>query len=193
VDSIKNEYLKQLMDDIFDHEFFSRFSNAPAAKTWHHNYLGGLLEHSVCVAKICDFAASMYHVDRDLVVVGGLLHDVGKVFEYTSHGAIDFTPEGRLLGHIGIGDQLICKYAAKIDNFPQNLLMKLRHLILSHHGEYEKASARLPQTIEAIVLHFADNLDAQTIGVKQLIDPVKNSTSVWSEFDKLNNRFYYVR
>lgn len=192
IDSIEDEYLSTLMHNIFDDkEFFTKFTKAPAAKGWHHNYMGGLLEHSVCVAMVCNFSATIYPVNRDLLLCGALLHDIGKVEEYSSTGIIDFTTEGRLIGHICLGDSFVVERAKKIDNFPAKTLMKLRHLILSHHGEYEKASARLPQMIEAIVLHFADNIDAQTVGVKQLIE-AQHVDSDWSEFDNLNHRYYFT-
>lgn len=194
IDSIKNEFLKELLNNIFeDKEFYTIFAQAPAAKTWHHNYVGGLLEHTISVATICDFASHHYPVDRDLLLTGALLHDIGKTQEYSLKSAIDFTTEGRLIGHISLGDQLVCKKVENINNFPKKLTMKLRHLILSHHGEYEFASARLPQTIEAVLLHQADNLDAQTVGVKQLVEAQKNEEAEWSDFDRLNNRFYYVK
>jgi len=122
-----------------------------------------------------------------------MLHDAGKVYEYSIRSAIDFTPIGRLVGHIPLGDEIVCKHASQIDNFPANLLMKLRHLILAHHGEYEKASARLPQTLEAVVLHHADNMDAQTIGVKQVMQGSVSADAEWSEFDRLNQRYYYIK
>ena len=194
VEGIGNNYLKQLLSKIFDDkEFFARFAQAPAAKTWHHNYIGGLLEHSVAVASICEFSTHLYKVDKDLLITGALLHDIGKVLEYNIKPTIEFTAEGRLVGHIPLGDHIVCAKAAEIDNFPPDLLFKLRHLILSHHGEYEKASARLPQTLEAIVLHHADNFDAQTVGVAQLVESVQNDDAKWTEYDKLNNRYYYIK
>jgi len=194
VDGIGNSYLKQLLSKIFDDkEFFTKFCQAPAAKTWHHNYIGGLLEHSVAVASICEFSTHLYKVDKDLLLTGALLHDIGKVLEYNIKPTIEFTAEGRLVGHIPLGDHIICAKVAEIDNFPPDLLFKLRHLILSHHGEYEKASARLPQTLEAIVLHHADNFDAQTVGVAQLVESVQNDDAKWTEYDKLNNRYYYIK
>ncbi len=193
IDEMKNENLKMLMKNIFeDKEFFAKFAKSPAAKTWHHNYVGGLLEHSVSVAKICNFVSDMYPVDKDLLIAGALLHDVGKVYEYNFKTMIEFTTMGRLVGHICIGDQMINDAAHKMNNFPENTLIKLRHLILSHHGEYEKAAARLPQTLEAIVLHMADNLDAQSVGVTQLIEGVQGSNAEWTEYDRLNNRYFYI-
>jgi 3'-5' exoribonuclease len=191
LESIQNIFLKQLLKSIFeDKEFFTKFSFAPAAKTWHHNYIHGLLEHTVSVARLCEFLSRHYTVDFDLLMTGALLHDSGKVLEYEQVPAIEFTTLGRLVGHLTIADQMVCAKAALINNFPAELLMLVRHMILAHHGEYEKASVRLPQTIEALALHLADNLDAQTIGVQQLLD-ITPADSEWSEFDKLNNRYYY--
>lgn len=194
IENIQDVYLKELLLSIFeDKEFFTLFANSPAAKTWHHNYLGGLLEHTISVTTICDFVSHLYPLNKDLLITGAILHDIGKVYEYHVKPTIDFSVEGRLVGHIPLGDKVVCEKAAKINNFPKELLMKLRHLILAHHGEYEKASARLPQTLEAIVLHYSDNLDAQTVGVQQLIQAVKNPDADWTEYDRLNNRYFYLK
>lgn len=194
IDRLQQPDLKTLLLKIFeDKEFFTKFAQAPAAKTWHHNYIGGLLEHTISVATICDFISHMYPVDKDLLITGALLHDIGKVFEYDISKTIDFSVQGRLIGHIPLGDNFVSEKAASLNNFPQELLMKLRHLILAHHGEYEKASARLPQTLEAIVLHHVDNLDAQTVGVVQITKKIKEDGAVWSEFDRLNERYYYIK
>ncbi|MCB5250691.1 MAG: HD domain-containing protein, partial [Candidatus Cloacimonetes bacterium] len=165
IDSVKDTYLSQLLKSIFDDkELFAKFAMCPAAKTWHHNYVGGLLEHTLSVTKICEFCTTQYDLNRDILITGALLHDFGKVYEYQIMPSIDFTDIGRLIGHIPMADNLICEKAKTINNFPENTLMKLRHLILSHHGEMEKGAVKVPQTIEAVVLHFADNMDAQTIG-----------------------------
>ncbi|HPS39427.1 MAG TPA: HD domain-containing protein [Candidatus Cloacimonadota bacterium] len=192
IDGLNDPFLQKLLRSIFDDkDFFARYLNAPAAKTWHHNYMHGLLEHTLSVARICDFASGMYPVNRDLLLSGAMLHDVAKVLEYESSTAIEFTDMGRLIGHLSLSDQLVCEHAKRIIGFPDELLLNLRHLILSHHGEYEKASVRLPQTLEAIVLHLCDNLDAQSTGVTQLIEAAPPN-AVWSEFDKLNNRYYRI-
>lgn len=191
IDSVEDEFLSQLLKAIFDNkQFLNLFISAPAAKGWHHNYAGGLLEHSVAVAKICNYACTLYPIDRDLMIAGAILHDVGKVDEYDSAIGIDFSDEGRLIGHFVIADRIITEEAAKIDLFPEELLLKLRHMVLAHHGEFEKGSVRLPQTLEAMVLHLADNMDAQATGVKQIIE-ASSSSSKWSEFDKINQKFYY--
>lgn len=190
IDKVENEYLNRLLKDIFgDHEFFGTFIEAPAAKSWHHNYKYGLIEHLVSVAALCEYCSTVYPVSMDLMIAGALLHDVGKVQEYMGRISYDFTDEGRLLGHISMADELICQKAAAIVGFPKDILLNLRHLILSHHGEYEKASVRLPQTLEAVLLHHCDNLDAQVTGVAQILDTVSPG-SEWSEYDRLNNRYY---
>ncbi len=192
VDSVKHQHLSQLLKSVFeDKEFFSRFAYAPAAKNWHHNYIHGLLEHTVAVTRLAEFLAVQYPVNRDLLITGALLHDSAKVFEYDYKPVIDFTDLGRLVGHLSLCDQFVCAKAAQINNFPAELLMLVRHLILSHHGEYEKASVRLPQTLEALVLHLADNLDAQTVGVLQMLE-MAPAKAQWTEFDKLNQRYYYI-
>jgi len=190
VDKVDNEYLNRLLHVVFDDkEFFHRFIEAPAAKGWHHNYMHGLIEHCIAVAALCEFVSSQYPVSMDLLITGALLHDAAKTYEYTGQSAYEFTDAGRLIGHLSMGDQMVVKAAGEVPGFPPDLLLNLRHLILSHHGEYEKASVRLPQTLEAILLHHCDNLDAQAAGVCQLINAAAPE-AVWSEYDKLNNRYY---
>ncbi|MDD3523463.1 MAG: HD domain-containing protein [Candidatus Cloacimonadaceae bacterium] len=190
VDKVENEHLNRLLHVIFDDKtFFSKYLNAPAAKGWHHNYVHGLIEHCVAVASLCEFVSTQYPVSMDLLITGALLHDVAKTHEYSGSAAFEFTDIGRLIGHLSMGDQMVVEAAAAIPGFPPELLMNLRHLILSHHGEYEKASVRLPQTLEAILLHHCDNLDAQAAGVNQLLESAAPDAT-WSEYDKLNNRYY---
>lgn len=190
IDKIQNTFLKQLLKDIFDDkDFFHAFLHAPAAKSWHHNYIHGLIEHTVSVVSICEFVSTIYPVNQDLLITGALMHDMGKVMEYTTKAPYDFTDVGRLVGHLTLADQLICEKARSIAGFPDELLLHLRHLILSHHGIYENASVRLPQTLEAVVLHHCDNLDAQSIGVAQIIEASPKDAD-WTEYDRLNNRYY---
>ena len=192
IDKIQNTFLKQLLKELFeDKDFFAAFLHAPAAKSWHHNYIHGLIEHTVSVASICEFVSTLYPVNQDLLITGALLHDMGKVLEYSSKPPIDFTDIGRLVGHLTLADQLICEKAKGIIGFPDELLIHLRHLILAHHGIYEIASVRLPQTLEATVLHLCDNLDAQSIGVSQIIESAPKDAA-WTEYDRLNNRYYKI-
>jgi 3'-5' exoribonuclease len=193
IESVKDDKIKELLLKIFqDKELINKFSQCPAGKSWHHNYVGGLLEHTLNVAKICDFASNLYSVNRDLLITGAILHDIGKIFEYTIIPFIDFTDEGRLIGHIVEGDRLIVNKTTEINLFPKETLMLLRHILLSHHGELEKGAVKVPMTIEAVILHFADNLDAQTTGVQQLKNATIDTNARWTEFDKLNNRYIYI-
>ncbi len=193
VGSIDNSQIKQLLSNIFDdQDFLAKFKKCPAAKNWHHNYIGGLLEHTVSVTKICGFVVELYPVNRDILIAGAILHDIGKVFEYEVSSVIDFTDEGRLVGHLCIGDDFLVQKAKEIADFDSQILMKLRHLILSHHGEMEKGAARLPQTLEAMVLHFADNMDAQAAGISQLMSAVQQNNARWTEYNAIHNRYFFI-
>lgn len=193
IDEIKDTQIKELLKSIFeDKEFFTKFINSPGAKGWHHNFIGGLLEHTISVAKLCKFTSGEYPVNTDILMAGAILHDIGKVFEYNIKTIIDFSDEGRLVGHICLGDRFVSKKVEMINNFSEETLIKIRHLILSHHGEYENASARLPQTIEAMILFFADNLDAQATGISQMMQETINNKSKWTEYCKIHNRYFYL-
>jgi len=193
IESLLDNHIKKLLLNIYeDKEIWNKFIKCPAAKSWHHNFVGGLLEHTINVTDICNFVGQMYTVNRDELIAGSLLHDFGKIFEYNLLPSIDFTDEGRLLGHIVMADQIITEKAKEINLFPHKTLMKIRHLILSHHGEMEKGAVKLPQTIEAVILHYADNMDAQTMGVSQLINASTDPNARWSEYDKLNNRYIFL-
>ncbi len=162
--SIKNKYIKELLENIYikNNELVSVFKKHSAAKTMHHNYMGGLLEHSLSICQICDFLSSHYeYVDRDLLIASALLHDIGKIFELSPFPDNDYTDDGQLLGHIVIGTELVTKESNKIEGFPHQLQSLIKHSILSHHGEYEFGSPKRPKTIEAFILHCADELDAK--------------------------------
>ena len=194
IDSVKNEYLSKLLHLFFDDkELLEKFSKSPAAKNWHHNVVGGLLHHSVTVTSICDAVSTLYDgIDRDLLVTCAILHDVGKIKEYTLAPFIDFTDEGRLVGHVVIGNKMVVDKCEEINNFPQNLLMKIQHLLLSHHGEREHGAAVPPKTKEALILHYADNLDAQVTGAAELIEKAADENSTWTDYHYLTNREYYT-
>nr|MBC8525272.1 HD domain-containing protein [Candidatus Cloacimonadota bacterium] len=190
IDSIQNQYLNELLHLFFDDkEFLKKFVSAPAAKSWHHNKVGGLLHHTITVAKICNAVENFYDdIDRDLLVCCAILHDIGKIDEYYLKPFIDFTDEGKLVGHIVLGDKMVVDKCEQIDNFPKMLLNKIRHLLLSHHGEREKGAVCLPKTREAILLHYADNMDAHLIGVQDLIDKAKEQKRDWTEYNNLTKR-----
>ncbi len=194
IDSVKNEYLSQLLHRFFDDkELLEKFSKSPAAKNWHHNLVGGLLHHSVTVASICDAVSTLYDgIDKDLLITCAILHDIGKTKEYTLAPFIDFTDEGRLIGHIVIGNKMVVDKCEKINNFPKNLLMKIQHMLLSHHGERENGAAVPPKTREALILHYSDNLDAHVTGASELIEKAADENSTWTDYHYLTNREYYT-
>jgi 3'-5' exoribonuclease len=168
---------------------------APAAKGIHHNYIGGLLEHTLYVLKSIDVLLPIYtHVglNRDMLIVGGILHDIGKIFEYSYKKAIDITPVGRLLGHIYLSAHMVDQEIAKIEGFPEELKLQLLHMILGHHGQLEFGSPKLPMTKEAIFLHMLDDLDAKLIGFSSIIEATPEE-DVFSPYSSVYNRHLYTR
>jgi len=187
IKSVKDKFIKRLLESIFLEEpvVSNYFKTHSAAKQMHHSYMGGLLEHTIAVAKICEFLSGSYeYVNRDMLIAGALLHDVGKVMELSPFPVNDYTDEGELLGHIVMGTELIGKHAAKIEGFPPALEHLLKHMIISHHGVYEYGSPKLPKTVEAFLLHMADDTDAK---IKMFEDAVvKDDTSgQWVGYHKM--------
>ena len=161
--TISNKYLNKLIDKILvkDKEFSEKFKQAPGASKLHHAYRGGLMEHTVSVVNLCLLFAKQYtSVNKDILVAGALLHDIGKVEEYDNK-TFKRTDIGKLLGHISIGISLIDRKISSIKNFPAKLEYAIKHLIASHHGELEWGSPVQPATIEALLLHYADNIDSK--------------------------------
>lgn len=172
VSSIRDDNLKALAEHYFiqDKEFISRFKLHSAAKSVHHSFVGGLLEHTLSVIRMCDFMASSYPViNRDLLITAALFHDIGKLEELSAFPANDYTNEGQLLGHIFIGANILSAYISKQPRFPKSLAKELLHCILAHHGELEYGSPKKPATIEAMALHFADNADAKLQTMTELL------------------------
>ena len=187
INSIKNNYIKALLENIYikNDELRERFKVHSAAKTMHHNYMGGLLEHTLSICEICDFLANHYHyVDRDILIASAFLHDIGKMFELSPFPDNDYTDDGQLLGHIVIGTELITKESNKIPNFPHQLQSLLKHSVLSHHGEYEFGSPKRPKTIEAFLLHCADTLDAKIKMYEEMIFS-DNTSGNWVGYNKM--------
>lgn len=160
---INNHYLRDLLGVFFDDtEWVREFSNAPAAKRMHQAYLGGLLEHTVNMLNLVPGVCSNYpKIDRDLLVTGVILHDVGKIEEYEYSRRITVSNQGNFLGHIILGIELVSRAIDSLDGFPDELRLRLLHMIASHHGRYEWQSPELPKTIEAVLLHQLDLLDAE--------------------------------
>jgi len=202
-ESLKNPFLKKLLSSILeDEKIKGKIKYAPGGKLWHHSYVGGLLEHTLKVVEFCEKAADLYElVNRDLLISGALVHDIGKIYTYSLSGFIDYTDEGRLIGHIVSGDEIIIQKIKKIEGFPQGLAMQLRHLILSHQGQLEFASPVVPQTLEAIILHYADEMDAKAGAFTDIInreirqggaDLKMHSHKKWSDWVPLIRRYIYL-
>ncbi len=173
IGSIQNQYLKKLLEDFFvkDEAFSKAFCHSSAAKTVHHGFVGGLLEHTLSVAKLCDYYCSAYPIlKRDLLLTAAMCHDIGKVREISAFPVNDYTDDGQLLGHIVMGSQMIAERAAKIDGFPHGLLSQLQHCILAHHGKYEFGSPKIPAIIEALALNYADDTDAKLETFKEILE-----------------------
>jgi 3'-5' exoribonuclease len=194
VERIDNDHLKRLLLAFFaDEEILRLFKRAPAAKGFHHVYVGGLLEHTLSVVRLLDVVADHYdNIDRDLLIAGGILHDIGKIYEFSYDSLIDYTDEGRLIGHIVMGVEMLDGKIKAVDGFPSHLAMELRHLILSHHGTLEFGSPKRPKTVEALIVHYIDDMDAKVNSFQKFIsDAAHDEESYWTPFNRFFERFIY--
>lgn len=191
--SIKRGALKRLMRQLLgDSQLMDRFKIAPAAKSMHHAYLGGLLEHSVAVAELVSNLSAFYQdLNRDLLVAGALLHDIGKIDEYVYDLSIDYSIPGRLLGHMVLGVKILEEKIRSLRSFPTEDALLIEHLILSHHGDTEFGAVRLPMTREALVLHFADDLDAKMNSLTRILADSRSGDEAWSAYQPLFERFFF--
>ena len=187
VHSIKNAYLNKLLVKFFeeDEEFIKTFKGNSAAKTVHHGFIGGLMEHTLGVTRLCDYMSKAYSViNRDLLITASLLHDIGKTKELSSFPLNDYTDEGQLLGHIYIGAQMIHDLAGQIPEFPEVLKNELIHCILAHHGELEYGSPKKPALVEAVALNLADNTDARMETITEIFAADKGKKE-WLGYNRL--------
>jgi len=187
VSSIKNIHLNRLLNAIFieDTAFASKFKSSSAAKNVHHSFMGGLMEHSLSVVRLCEFYCKSYPIlNRDLLISAALCHDIGKIEELSPFPENDYTDEGQLLGHIIIGCEIISKKAQKIEGFPEKLLNELKHCILSHHGELEYGSPKKPAIIEALALNLADNTDAKLETMKEILESADENV-LWLGYNRM--------
>ena len=179
---------------LIDDAFVNAFCKAPAGVRNHHAYLGGLLEHVVTMLDAADRIAPLYpELNRDLLMMGIFLHDIGKVRELSYDRVFGYTDEGQLVGHIDLGVEMLTEKIARAPDligepFPNELLLRLKHMIVSHHGTYEFGSPRLPMTPEAIFLHYLDNLDAKVHSFLRDIREDSNPTSAWTPYNQGNQR-----
>lgn len=186
VAGIENKYMKKLLEALFveDEEFVRKFKMSSAAKTVHHGFVGGLLEHTLSVTKLCDYYCSAYPLlNRDLLLGAAMCHDIGKTKELSSFPENDYTEDGQFLGHIIIGTEMVGEKIRQIPNFPAVLAAELKHCILSHHGEYEFGSPKKPAIMEAVALNFADNTDAKMQTFTEILNNTKETG--WLGFNRL--------
>ncbi len=184
---------RSLMKKILaDEEIRARLLPATGAKTVHHAYVGGLLEHTLCVARTCLALCDLYpQLDRQVLLVAAVLHDLGKAWELTSGLTTDYTDEGRLLGHIQLGLERVEGFLSRARDLDPALVLHLKHLIISHHGEYEFGAPRRPKTPEAFILHFADNIDAKMNTIAGAYAEIEGTESAWTPFQRYLDRFIY--
>ena len=186
IDKVKNPFLNELLQDFFvaDQDFIKMFKKSSAAKTVHHGFVGGLLQHTLSVVRLCEFYCQAYpKLNRDLLISAAICHDMGKVKELSLFPQNDYTEEGQFLGHIVIGTEMVSERIRKIPGFPVLLASELKHCILAHHGEYEFGSPKKPAIMEALALNFADNTDAKLETFTELLD---NATETgWMGFNRL--------
>ena len=188
IKSVTNPYLSKLLKSFFmeDAAFEKRFKFHSAAKAVHHGFVGGLLEHTLGVAKNCDYFASVYPIlNRDLLLSAAIFHDIGKLEELSTFPENDYTDEGQLLGHIMIGAEMVGERIRSIEGFPTRLGNELKHCILAHHGELEFGSPKKPALAEALALSFADNLDAKMETLREIFAAVPENNTEWLGFNRL--------
>jgi len=191
VRGIRNPYLLALAEAFFaDQQLMERLRRAPGAKTVHHPYLSGLLEHTLSLLKLILKVVENYRgIDVDLLLIGGFLHDIGKVYELSFERALDYTDQGQLLGHLVMEVEMVNQKIATVPDFPEELAMLVKHMLVSHHGAYEFGSPKLPQTLEAVILHTLDDLDGKIQAIQNL--PEKEPGSRWTAFHRAYGRSFY--
>ena len=192
VASMEAGHMKKLFETFFnDMDFVRKFKNAPAAKKMHHAYIGGLLEHTLSMALLADRIAGHYSgVDRDLLLAGAILHDIGKIREFNYKYSIDYSDEGRLLSHIVIGIMMLDEKLEEVEDFPQDQAVLLRHMIISHHGTREFGSPEPPKTIEAVLLNYIDEIDAKVKGIRDFM-ATEDPNESWTSYHRLLGRHFF--
>ncbi len=191
-EELGNEHLRELFAlMISDSGFWDAFCSAPAAKSMHHARIGGLLDHSVQCLRVARSLAEIYPVDRDKLFFGAIFHDVGKIEELSwGRGGFAYTTEGRLQGHVVLGEKIVASFIRRLPNFPRELELELSHILLSHQGEIEYGSPQQPKTLEALLVHTIDNLDAR---VAMFLETTANvRPEGWSHHENPLRRALYV-
>ncbi len=188
---VQDVNLKGLVDSFLgDRKFVARFKKAPAAKTFHHSYLGGLLEHTLSVCQMAIQVAAHYpQLNRDLLITSAFLHDIGKIKELGYDLQIDYTDEGRLVGHVVLSVSMVEDKLRGLNDFPEALAIRLKHLILSHHGQYDFGSPKEPKFLEAFALNLIDDLDAKINGLSRFMERDRHE-GVWTEFNRMFGKYF---
>jgi len=188
--------LKALLEAILqDTDIRQRYQTAPAAKAMHHAFIGGLIEHVLSICAVADFVAKHYtkdiEINRDLLMAGAILHDIGKIYELSYASSFDYTDKGKLIGHITLGVELVNKKAGEIPGFPEDMRMAVNHLILSHHGVLEYGSPKRPKMPEAILLAFLDDMDAKVAALRVMTEGREEGVN-WTPYQKMFERPIYM-
>ncbi len=193
IEGLSDENLRALMKSFVDDpDFYRGYCSAPAGKSMHHAYLGGLLEHSLSVAALArDICARYPELNRDLLVVGALLHDAGKVAELCYRRSFDYTDIGKLVGHIVLGVEMLEDKIRTLPGFPPSLKMLLKHMLLSHHGQYEYGSPKRPKTLEAVALNYLDDMDSKINGVLAHMQKEPDAEAPWTGYHRFYERYFY--
>ena len=191
-DTVETPHLRHLFRAFWEDEDLVRgLKTAPAAKKMHHAYLGGLIEHTLSMVTLADKLAKHYSgIDRDILIAGTVLHDIGKIREFDYTFRIDYSDEGRLLNHIVIGVQMLEEKIQAVENFPEEQAILLKHLIVSHHGTREFGSPEPPKTMEAVLLHYIDEIDSKINGIRDFIS-AENSEDTWTQYHRIWERHFY--
>jgi 3'-5' exoribonuclease len=194
VRSMKNDHLRQLvLDTLEDPEIKPMVLRAPAAKSIHHAWIGGLLEHILSICKIMDFMGTHYKfLNRDLLLFGAIFHDIGKLWELSYENGISYTDRGRLIGHMQIACELVDKKASRILGFTEELRDICKHIILSHHGKLEYGSPKRPKFLEAMVVAMVDDFDSKVATLKTIVDGERASGEKWSRYNELFDRYFLL-
>lgn len=193
--SVRDPHLNRLLAAFFkDKQFMAGFMKAPAAKNMHHAYIGGLLEHTLAVARLAEQVCALYPaLDRSLLLAGALLHDIGKVREFSFDVyPFNYSDDGRLVGHMVLAIEMIAAKTGRLKGFPPELATRVKHLILSHHGRHEFGTPTLPMMLEAFVLNFLDDLDAKINYFDRLRGTVEEPGYQWTDYQRTLERFLYV-
>ncbi|MCF8025599.1 MAG: HD domain-containing protein [Desulfobacteraceae bacterium] len=191
-ESLESGPLRELLEKFWqDTQFVKNFKKAPAAKKMHHAYIGGLLEHTLSLVLLAERVAGHYSgIDRDLLIAGAILHDIGKIKEFTYDSRIDYSDEGRLVNHIIIGIRMLEEKMADLPSMTANTALLLKHLVVSHHGTREFGSPEPPKTLEAVLLNYLDEIDSKINGIREFMEN-QDSGADWTGYHKPLDRFFY--